>query len=55
VSLTPLGAGDLIDRTIWLYRQHFMTLIRAAAPPVVVSTSSPSRTLTSVPTSSLPD
>jgi len=37
LSLTPLGAGDLIDRTVRLYRKHFMTLIRAAAPPVVVS------------------
>lgn len=37
LSLSPLGAGDLIDRTVRLYRQHFSTLIRAAAPPVVVS------------------
>ena len=35
LSLSPLGAGDLIDRTVRLYRRHFMTLIRAAAPPVV--------------------
>jgi hypothetical protein len=38
LSLSPLGAGDLIDRTIRLYRRHFLTLIRAAAPPVVGST-----------------
>ncbi|HEX8456133.1 MAG TPA: hypothetical protein VF656_02330 [Pyrinomonadaceae bacterium] len=37
LSLSPLGAGDLIDRTIRLYRRHFMTLIRTAAPPVVGS------------------
>jgi hypothetical protein len=37
LSLSPLGAGDLIDRTVRLYRRHFTTLIRAAAPPVVIS------------------
>lgn len=37
LPLTPLGAGDLIDRAVRLYRQHFMTLVRIAAPPVVVS------------------
>lgn len=37
LSLTPLGAGDLIDRTIRLYRRHFMTFIRVAIPPVTVS------------------
>jgi hypothetical protein len=37
LSLSPLGAGDLIDRTVRLYRRHFTTLIRAAAPPVVVT------------------
>ena len=37
LSLSPLGAGDLIDRTIRLYRRHFLTLIRTAAPPVVAS------------------
>lgn len=37
LSLTPLGAGDLIDRTIRLYRRHFMTFIRAAVPPVTLS------------------
>jgi hypothetical protein len=37
LSLSPLGAGDLIDRTVRLYRRHFTTLLRAAAPPVVVS------------------
>ena len=37
LQLAPLGAGDLIDRTIRLYRRHFAALIRASAPPVVVS------------------
>ncbi|HEX5706815.1 MAG TPA: hypothetical protein VFX96_05950 [Pyrinomonadaceae bacterium] len=37
LQLAPLGAGDLIDRTVRLYRQHFMALIRASAPPVLVS------------------
>ena len=38
LQLAPLGAGDLIDRAIRLYRRHLFTLIRIAAPPVVVST-----------------
>jgi hypothetical protein len=37
LALSPLGAGDLIDRTVRLYRRHFTTLIRAAAPPIVVA------------------
>jgi hypothetical protein len=37
LSLAPLGAGDLIDRAVRLYRRHFMTLIGIAAPPVLVS------------------
>lgn len=37
LELAPLGAGDLIDRTVRLYRRHFAVLVRAAAPPVVVS------------------
>lgn len=37
LQLAPLGAGDLIDRTVRLYRQHFMTLIRVSAVPVVIS------------------
>lgn len=35
--LAPLGAGDLIDRAVRLYRRHFFTLIRIAAPPVIIS------------------
>ena len=37
LSLAPLGAGDLIDRAVRLYRRHFLTLIRIAAPPVLLS------------------
>ncbi len=37
LSLAPLGAGDLIDRAVRLYRRHFLTLIRISTPPVVVS------------------
>ena len=37
LALAPLGAGDLIDRAVRLYRRHFTTLIRIAAPPVLVS------------------
>ncbi len=37
LPLAPLGAGDLIDRTVRLYRRHFVALVRASAPPVVVS------------------
>lgn len=38
LSLVPLGAGDLIDRAVRLYRRHFVTLVRIAAPPVIIST-----------------
>jgi hypothetical protein len=37
LALAPLGAGDLIDRAVRLYRRHFFTLIRIGAPPVLVS------------------
>src|SRR5437867_1113277 len=37
LSIAPLGAGDLIDRAVRLYRHQFLTLIRIAAPPVLVS------------------
>src|SRR5919199_1007386 len=37
LSLTPLGAGDLIDRAVRLYRRHFVTLIRISAPPVIIT------------------
>ncbi|HVG33340.1 MAG TPA: hypothetical protein VM911_09675 [Pyrinomonadaceae bacterium] len=38
LSLAPLGAGDLIDRAVRLYRHHFITLIGISAPPVLIST-----------------
>ena len=37
LALVPLGAGDLIDRAVRLYRRHLSVLIRIAAPPVFVS------------------
>lgn len=37
LPLAPLGAGDLIDRAVRLYRRHFLTLIRIAAPPILIS------------------
>src|SRR5688572_14022175 len=36
LPLAPLGAGDLIDRAVRLYRRHMFVLIRTAAPPVIV-------------------
>jgi hypothetical protein len=36
--LTPLGAGDLIDRTIRLYRNNFWTFVWIAAPPILIGT-----------------
>jgi hypothetical protein len=36
LPLSPLGAGDLIDRAVRLYRRHLFVLIRTAAPPVVI-------------------
>ena len=37
LHLVPLGAGDLIDRAVRLYRRHLFTLMRIAAPPVLIS------------------
>jgi hypothetical protein len=37
LQLAPLGAGDLIDRAVRLYRRHLFILIRTAAPPVIVA------------------
>jgi len=37
LPLAPLGAGDLIDRAVRLYRRHLFVLIRTAAPPCVVT------------------
>jgi hypothetical protein len=38
LPVAPLGAGDLIDRAVRLYRRHLWTLMRIAAPPVIVAT-----------------
>lgn len=38
LPLAPLGAGDLIDRAIRLYRRHLFVLIRTAAPPMIIAT-----------------
>ncbi|MDQ3324039.1 MAG: hypothetical protein M3525_16615 [Acidobacteriota bacterium] len=38
IPLTPLGAGDLIDRAVRFYRGNFWTFIWIAAPPIVVGT-----------------
>lgn len=38
LSLTPLGAGDLIDRAVRFYRKNFWTFVGIAAPPVFVGT-----------------
>jgi hypothetical protein len=38
LSLAPLGAGDLIDRAVRIYRKNFWTLILIAAPPVFAGT-----------------
>src|SRR4030095_16516091 len=37
LHLVPLGAGDLIDRSVRLYRRHLFTLMRIAAPPVIIT------------------
>lgn len=37
-SLSPLGAGDLIDRAIRFYRKYFWTFILIASPPVIAGT-----------------
>ena len=36
LALAPLGAGDLIDRALRLYRRHLFVLIRTAAPPIII-------------------
>ena len=38
LSLTPLGAGDLIDRAVRFYRNNFWTFVWIAAPPIVAGT-----------------
>ncbi len=36
LALTPLGAGDLIDRSVRFYRKNFWTFILIASPPIVM-------------------
>ena len=38
LALTPLGAGDLIDRAVRFYRQNFWTFVWIAAPPIIIGT-----------------
>ena len=38
LSITPLGAGDLIDRAVRFYRKNFWTFVLIAAPPAVIGT-----------------
>lgn len=38
LSLNPLGAGDLIDRSVRVYRRHFWTFVWIASPPVLLGT-----------------
>ena len=36
--LSPLGAGDLIDRAVLFYRKYYWTFVLIAAPPVIAGT-----------------
>ena len=38
LQITPLGAGDLIDRAVRFYRKNFKTFLFIAAPPVIAGT-----------------
>lgn len=38
LSLTPLGAGDLIDRAVRFYRANLWTFLWIAAPPILIGT-----------------
>ncbi len=38
LSLTPLGAGDLIDRAVRFYRKNFWVFVWIAAPPIIGGT-----------------
>ena len=38
LAVTPLGAGDLIDRAVRFYRQNFRTFVLVAAPPIIIGT-----------------
>ncbi|MEO8649425.1 MAG: hypothetical protein ABI539_09690, partial [Acidobacteriota bacterium] len=34
-TIVPLGAGDLIDRSVRFYRRNFSSFVMIAAPPVI--------------------
>ncbi len=36
LSVSPLGAGDLIDRSVRFYRKHFWTFVFIASPPIII-------------------
>ena len=38
LSITSLGAGDLIDRAVRFYRKNFWTFVSIASPPVIIGT-----------------
>lgn len=38
LALTPLGAGDLIDRAVRFYHKNFWTFVWIAAPPILLGT-----------------
>lgn len=38
MALAPLGAGDLIDRAVRLYRNNFWTFVWIASPPIILGT-----------------
>ena len=38
LDITPLGAGDLIDRAVRFYRGNFPTFVMIAAPPIIAGT-----------------
>lgn len=38
LALTPLGAGDLIDRAVRFYRNTFWTFVWIATPPILLGT-----------------
>jgi hypothetical protein len=37
LTLTPLSAGDIIDRAVRLYRRHFLTLLRIVVAPSLLA------------------
>ena len=37
MALAPLSAGDLLDRIVRLYRQHWVALMRVAILPTLLT------------------